>query len=170
MRDAWDSSPVIRPFLVLLRYRRDRNWPENAENQSVITHASCHLRSVKGGRHVTHFRVVEKGLLAVSKPFRGVKHGTVAVGEFLSVPLAAGRRIRPQVDNHVVNGASGAADQFGFLVGLFLVVHTANRAPLKTERRVELNHVRIQAMLNELFAAPSTCEIATVIPDLLLPG
>ena len=105
----------------------------------------------------------------MSEPFGGVKHGTVAAREFLPVPLAAGRRIRAQVDDDVVDGAPRAADQFGFLVGLFLVVHTANRAPLKTERGVELEHVGIQAMLDELFAAPGTREIAPVILDLFLP-
>jgi hypothetical protein len=57
------SSPVIRPFQILVRYRRDRKRPENAESHSIITHASCRLGSVKGGRHVTHFRVVEKGMV-----------------------------------------------------------------------------------------------------------
>ena len=105
----------------------------------------------------------------MSEPFGGVKHGTVAAGELLPVPLAAGRRIRAQVDDYVIDGASRAADQFGFLVGLFLVVHTANRALQKTERGVELEHVGIQTMLDELFAAPSTREIAPVILDLFLP-
>lgn len=105
----------------------------------------------------------------MSEPFGGVKHGTVAAREFLPVPLAAGRRIRAQVDDDVVDGASRAADQFGFLVGLFLVVHTPHRAPLKTERGVELEHVGIQTMLDELFAAPGTREIAPVILDLFLP-
>src|SRR6266403_1784990 len=126
MPDVWGSSPVIRPFPILLRYRRDRKRPGNAESHSVITHASCRLGSVKGGRHVTHFRVVEKGLVAMSEPFGRVKHGTVTAGEFLPVPLSSGRRIRAQVDDYVVDGASGAADQFGFLVRLFLVVHLAN--------------------------------------------
>ena len=101
----------------------------------------------------------------MSEPFGRVKHGTITAGELLPVPLAAGRRIRAQVDDYVVDGASGAAHQFGFLVGLFLVMHTANRAPLKTERGVELGHVGIQTMLDELFAAPSTREIASVILD-----
>jgi hypothetical protein len=48
-------------------------------------------------------------------------------------------------------------------------MHTANRAPQKTERGVELEHVGVQAMLDELFAAPSTREIAPVILDLFLP-
>src|SRR6266542_3756956 len=91
MPNVWGSSPVIRPFPILVRYRRDRKRPENAESHSVITHASCRLWSVKGGRHVIHFRVVEKGLVAMSEPFGGVKHGTVAAGELLPVPLAAGR-------------------------------------------------------------------------------
>ena len=60
----------------------------------------------------------------------------------------------------------GPADEFGFLVGLFLVVHTANRAPLKIEGGVELQHIGIQTVLDELFAAPGTREIAPVILDL----
>src|SRR5882672_1591433 len=127
MPDVWNSSPVIRPFPILLRYRRDRKRPGNAENHSVITHASCRLGSVKGGRHVTHFRLVEKGLVTMSEPFGSVKHRTIAAGELLPVPLAASRRIRAQGDDYVVDGASSAADQFGFLIWLFLVVHTANR-------------------------------------------
>src|SRR5947207_7479492 len=84
------SSPVIRPFPVLLRYRRDRKRPGNAETSSVMTDASCRFGSVRGGRHVTHFRVVEKGLVAMSESFRGVEHGTIAASELIPVPLAAG--------------------------------------------------------------------------------
>jgi hypothetical protein len=105
----------------------------------------------------------------MSEPLGGVKHGTVATGELLPVPPAEGRRIRAQVDNNVVDGTSGAADQFGFLVGLCLVVHAANRTPLKTERGVELQHVGIQAMLDELFAAPGTREITPLILHLFQP-
>ena len=104
----------------------------------------------------------------MSESFGRVKHGSIAAGELLSVPVPAGRRIKAQVDNHVVDGALGAADQFGFLMGPFLVVHSANRTPLKIEGGVELEHVGIQAMLNEFFAAPSTREIAPVILDLFL--
>ena len=97
-----------------------------------------------------------------------VQHGSVAASEFLAVPLAASRRIRAQVDDYVVNGALRAAHQFGFLVGFFLVVHTANCTPPEAECGVELEHVGIQAMLNELFAAPGSREISPVILNLFL--
>ncbi len=105
----------------------------------------------------------------MSEPFGSVKHGAIAASKLLPMPLAAGRRVRAQIDDYVVDGASRTAHEFGFLVGLFLVVHTSKRTSQKTEGCVQLEHVGIEAMLNELFAAPGTCEIASVVLDLFLP-
>jgi hypothetical protein len=99
----------------------------------------------------------------MSESFGSVKHGTLIGTEFLSVTMTASRRIRAQVNDYVIDSASRATDQFGFFVGLFLVMHTAKRSSLKIEGGVELEHIRSQPMLGELFAAPSTGEIAPVI-------
>jgi hypothetical protein len=68
-------------------------------------------------------------------------------------PMLERQRIRPQVDNHIINRASGAPHQLGFLQRGRLEMHPAERALLFVEGDAALHEPRVKPMGVEFFLA-----------------
>src|SRR6266404_6875571 len=118
---------------------------------------------IVGGYLIKDFRFIRKRLKSVSEAFGYIDHQTVAGSQFYSEPFSPSRRVRPQIDDYIVNRAASAANQLRFLVRGNLVMHSSQRAPLLIERGITLHHLRIQAASSKLFLAPGSREKATLV-------
>jgi hypothetical protein len=92
-----------------------------------------------------------------------IKHATVLRAQFGTVPPSVGGRFGPEIEHHVEDGSSGAANQFGFERGCFLEMHAAERAPLHAKAHVRLDGLEIQALAREFPHAPRTHEASAIV-------
>src|SRR5579872_5346626 len=69
----------------------------------------------------------------------------------------------PQVHDHIVKRAGGAAHYLYFLIWGGLIVHAAKRALVRVVRNAALHKARFQALFGEFALAKSACEEASLI-------
>src|SRR6266403_5188891 len=81
--------------------------------------------------------------------------------------LLVGHRFTTQIDDHIVNCSSCAADELGFGAGRNLIMHAAKCALHLVERYVALRRSWIQAVRLDLLLAPGARKEAPLIFVLL---
>ena len=96
-------------------------------------------------------------------PDRAVKHVAVFRAQDSRDPFFEGRRLRPQIEHHVVDCSLRAADDLRLRVGGCLIMHSAQRSLSCVERNIALRKPGIQPVLFEFSLAPGPCKEAAVI-------
>ena len=112
-------------------YSRDRERPVDREIQVVVCDGQVLGRIVRTIDPITHIGSRGQRLEAMQEPGRHVQMPKVVVVEKKCSLLAECRRIPSNVDEHVVNGTVGAADQLR-LSAPRAPVHAADYAPDRT--------------------------------------
>src|SRR5437667_4100804 len=101
----------------------------------------------------------------MGEPFRRVEHQTVLRRQLDAIPLTNRRRPIPQIDDHVVNRATCSTNELRLRIRAVLLMPAAQRATPMAEPHVELSHLRVEAMLEELVTAPRPGKIPPVVFD-----
>jgi hypothetical protein len=102
-------------------------------------------------------------LKTVSALLRNVQHTAVLGGEFHTGPFAVRGGIRPQIERHVEDSASSAANQLRLKGRRYLKVHASNGALADTELHVCLHRQELYALLLEFPHTPRPLEVAAII-------
>src|SRR5712692_10097060 len=160
--DRFSSGEIGIPLIALEDDALCRR-PLDAERRVVPPDASGPLRGIGPRHQVEDFSVVLERLETVRETLRRVEHlavfGRKRHGD---VPFEV-RRIRPQVNDDVVDRSPDAAHQLGFLVGSGLEMHPAQSALSPVEGDVALLDVRVQPVRLKLPPAEGAGKIAPVI-------
>src|SRR6266851_1075322 len=145
---------------------RDDTWlrrPANYECRIVPAHAAF-TRWCIGFRYlIENLSIVGQRQISVREPFRNVKHAAIFRAQLDTEPTAKAGRVSAQVDDHIEDGAHGAAHQFNFLMRGGLIVHPTKRRLCWIEGDVALGSVGIETMGRELIAAEHPSKKAALV-------
>src|SRR5262245_36111145 len=94
--------------------------------------------------------VVLERLEAMGEPGRYVDHPAVDRAEHHRRVAGERGRARAEVDDHVVDGAPGTADELRLGPGRHLIVHSAECALPRVERGAALRDARLETVRLEL--------------------
>ena len=148
---------------VLVGDQRHRLRPRDGERRVVVAQAALAAGRVELAHLIADLGAVSERLVAVREHGRHVQRAAVILVELDGEVLQVGRRVGSQVDDHVVDRASGAAHELGLGGRRHLVVHAAQRAAPVVEGHVALGNERRNAVRLELLPAEGACEKAAVV-------
>src|SRR6185437_16355939 len=121
------------------------------------------LGRVEGRDHVKKLTFRFESLKAMGEALRDIERTPAAGGKLDALPLAAGRRIRSQIDRHIPHGSAQAADQLRFFMRRPLKMEAAQRASPAIEGNADLGELRLEPVLRELVGAPAPREPAALV-------
>src|SRR6476660_2174467 len=128
-----------------------------------MTESPLIFRCIERTDLVENFRVGRQGNESVREHSRDVKLGSVLRRKLYGHVLQIGRRILPEIDDHVAKRAARAANQLGLCGWWHLVVHAAQRSRAAIDRSVALDEVRIEPVLRKLARAKRTREESSFV-------
>src|SRR5271165_6697611 len=128
--------------------------PADLELRIVPAQSSAIVSGVELRDLVKNHTVFFQRLEAVSKTFRDVHHPAIIRRQFRGNPLQKGVRIRPQINDYVVDGATSAAHNLCLRMRGILVMQPAQRSLLWVLRNVALDYFRVQTLLQKLVLTP----------------
>src|SRR5919198_2230983 len=158
-----DARAEVRIVPITVHHDRIGDRPPDAEGGVVPPDAAGSRRHVRRGHLIEHLRGVLEGLEAVCEALGDVDHLSVLGGERDREVERERGRVRAQVDDHVVDGPHGAADQLGLRVRAHLVVHAPERPALLVERDAALDEPRVEPVPLDLVLAPRAGEEAAMV-------
>src|SRR5262245_26818241 len=97
------------------------------------------LWCIKLRRVVHNLSVVHQCLISMGTAFRNIKHPAAIGCEFDANPLPVGFRLPPQIDNDIEDLSHRASNQFYFLMGVHLEMHSSNCPLFVTEADIGLD-------------------------------
>src|ERR1043166_1173592 len=159
--------PEGRPTPVLLGNHRDADRPRDPEGGIVVSQALLRTGTVELRDFVADLGLVFQRLEAVREAFRHVQHPVIGRRQLRPRPVPVGRGGWSEIDDHVVDRASGAANQLDLGIGRHLVVHAAERPGAGAVREVPLNKARPQPADGKLLLTPHPGEEAPFVPQKL---
>src|ERR1043166_3058184 len=145
-----------RPGGVLLGHHRDGQGPRDPQGGIVVAQSPLRTGGVELRNEIEDFRIVHERLEPVGQAPGHVERATILSAQLHADPLAHGGRPRPQIDDHIVDGAADAADQFHLFVRRHLVVQTAEGPGAPVVRDIPLNKPGFQVVVSELPLVPGT--------------
>ena len=95
--------------------------------------------------------------------FRHKERAAVGCTEFRREGLLVGRRLRPEVQRHIMHSAGHASHHFGLGVWDNLKMHAPQSAAAGVVREIALGQIHRQSLRGKSLAAPRTREPAAVV-------
>ena len=164
--DAVEYGVEVRPAGVLGRNFNGLPRPLDPKSRIVEAQAALLLGSVERIHQIERLGVVGERHDAVRKTLRNENHPSVFGGEFDAEPFAEGRRVRPQIDDGVIEGAADAAHHLDFRSRRQLIMHPAQGAGFRAQGVVDLNDRHRHAGRFEFLLAKEAREKAAVVAAL----
>jgi hypothetical protein len=94
----------------------------------------------------------------VGEFFGYVEYAMIVLGQIYRQPPGKCWRIGAEINDDIIDCSSGAAHDFGFLMGGYLVMHAAQSAAFVIERDAALDKSGVQAVIGKLSLAPDSSE------------
>ena len=128
-----------------------------------MTQPSFCPRGIRGADKVEGCGLVFERLVAVGKSFWDVHHQAVFCRQGRSKPLEVSRRIRADVDDHVVDCTLHAAYEFDLRVRRFLEVHATHGTCDAILAEVSLSERRNEPLAAELIGAKRSRKESAIV-------
>src|SRR5262249_50943188 len=166
IRDGDETHAVaseVGPAAVLVGNDRRLGWPADTEGGIVPAHAALGGRRVELGDEIGHLGLVLEGQKGIGAALRDEQHPIVRRAELDRQVTHEGRRLRTQVEQHVMHGATNATQELVFLIRGDLVVKAAQRVLVAVEGDVHLHDPVGQAAVPELASTPTAGKEAAIV-------
>src|SRR5581483_10425634 len=119
--------------------------------------------SIKLRHLIEDLRVVFHRLKPMREAFGDVEHPAVLCRQFHGNPLEKKGRVRPKINNDVIENAPRASDQLCLRKGGQLIMHSTEGPLLFVKRNIALYRLRIEAVRKKLSLTPGAGEITPFV-------
>lgn len=116
---------------------------------------------------VVDLYIVAERLEAMREALWDIKLATIGVREFERLPASVRRRARPDVDDHIPDGALETTHQLHLAVRLVLIVHAPHGAPTSGEGYAVLRIAGLEPVSRKLLYAESARKEAAAVTPML---
>jgi hypothetical protein len=142
---------------------RNLGGPVDPQRRVVVADPLARVRGVRGGHLVGDLRGVLERKEALAEALGHVEHAVLAGAQLDALPVHVGRRLGPQVDDDVEDGAARDAEELGLRDRRALEVEAPQGSALVVEDHVGLHDAAREPAAGEFVLAPCARVEAAVV-------